>query len=115
MVPMPVIIKQKSRFLRRASLCYDAAMPLGGEKAAEMVRLANLYADLADNLRDEADETDNADCPRCGRRMAPKGVFPATEVLPTRLIFHCACGESLTCRTRNRETGQPMGALREIE
>jgi hypothetical protein len=106
---MAVIIKQKSRYLRRASLCYDAALPLQGDKAAEMVRLANIYADLADTLRDEK-ESENPNCTLCGLRMAPKRVLHATEVFPARLIFQCACGESLTCRKHGREAGSPVRA-----
>jgi hypothetical protein len=103
---MAVIIKQRSRYLRRASLCYDAALPLQGDKAAEMVRLANICADLADTLCDEK-ESKNPNCTLCGLKMTPKGVLHATEFFPARLIFHCACGEALACRKRGREAGQP--------
>jgi hypothetical protein len=78
---MAVIIEQKSRYLRRASLCYDAVLLLQREKAAEMVRLANIYADLADTLRDEK-ESEDPNCTLCGLRMAPKRVLHATEVFP---------------------------------
>jgi hypothetical protein len=97
---MAIIIKQRSRYLRHASLCYDVAVPLTRDKAAEMVRLGNLYSDLAEALR-RNDAPDCPECPRCGLKMTPRSALRATELLPMRQVFHCVCGEFLTCRKRD--------------
>jgi hypothetical protein len=101
---MTVIIKQQSRHLHRASLYYTVAVPLEGEKATEMVRLGNLYSDLADTLRSDVVEENHPECPRCGLRMSPKIVLRATEFLPVREVFRCFCGETLTCRKREPDS-----------
>jgi hypothetical protein len=42
-------IDQKERYLQQAALCYEIAGTMSGEGAASMMRLAKIYAALADN------------------------------------------------------------------
>lgn len=78
---------------------------MSGNKAAEMIRLGNLYSDLADAINgpiraSSLGEEDAAhDCPQCGIVMKPIQLFPQTELFPARQMFCCVdCGETLTCR-----------------
>ena len=42
-------IDQKERYLQQAALCYEIAGTMSGEGAASMVRLAEIYAALAED------------------------------------------------------------------
>jgi hypothetical protein len=99
---MAIMIDQKSRYLRQASVCYEVAASMSGRKAGEMVRLANVYSDLADALNGSsavAVREDHPDCPQCGLTMKPSQLLPATDLFPARETLFCeGCGEALTCR-----------------
>jgi hypothetical protein len=95
---MTIVIDQQSRYLRQASPCYEIAETLIGERVISMVHLGDLYSNLAAALRSVTDKEDSPDCPHCGQLMEPTNRFPKTDVFPARQIFHCRCGEALTCR-----------------
>jgi hypothetical protein len=95
---MAPMINAKSRYLQRASLCYEIAETLKGERIIAMVHLGDLYSNLAAALRSVTDKADSPECARCRRLMEPTNLLPKTDAFPARLIFHCQCGEALTCR-----------------
>jgi hypothetical protein len=95
---MTTMTNTKSRYLKCASLCYEIAETLSGERVASMVHLGDLYSELAAGLRSVTDKEDSPDCPHCGQLMKPTNLLPKTEVFPARQEFHCRCGETLTCR-----------------
>jgi hypothetical protein len=104
MGPMATTIK--SRYRRHASICYEVAATMNGSKTAEMVRLANVYSDLADALGVDSPECARVDreeasphCPQCRSAMKRIHVLPETELFPVREEFSCEkCGETLICR-----------------
>jgi hypothetical protein len=99
---MAILIRQASRYLRNASLCYELAAAIREDKASAMIRLGDHYSELADALVMQSQgassgENDlNPVCPNCGSDMRP--AEPDIEVLLDRLKYRCACGEALTCR-----------------
>jgi hypothetical protein len=96
---MTTMTNTKSRYLRRASLCYEIAETLSDERVISMVHLGDLYSNLAAALRSVTDKADAPECPHCGQLMQPTNLLPKTDVFPARQRFHCRCGEALTCRT----------------
>ena len=94
----------KSRYLQRASLCYEIAATMTGEKVSSMIHLGDLYSDLATALNVASPEQRTVaeefypECPHCGLEMRPNVLLPKTGMLPPRQRFHCACGEALICR-----------------
>jgi hypothetical protein len=93
------MINTKSRYLQRASLCYEIAETLSAERVISMVHLGNLYSELAAGLRSIADKAELPECLHCRRLMEPTNLLPKTDVFPARRSFRCQCGEALTCRT----------------
>jgi hypothetical protein len=94
----------KGRYLQRASLCYEIAATMTGEKVSSMVHLGDLYSDLANALNTASPEpaaiAEQAfpECPHCGSEMQPHVLLPKTGLFPARQKFHCACGEALIYR-----------------
>jgi len=91
-----MMIDQKSRYLRQASVCYEIAETLRGERVISMAHLADLYSNLTAALRSVADQEEPPECPHCGQLMKPVNLLPKTDVFPARQTFHCHCGEALT-------------------
>jgi hypothetical protein len=102
----------KEQYRRRASLCYEIAAGMTGERAASMTRLGDTYAALAV----DADQPLNAfvpatkyaapRCKQCGKDMRVSLTLPRTEILPAIQAFCCdACGETLIWKGRARPRG----------
>jgi hypothetical protein len=108
------IVSQKARYRRQASLCYEIAATLDGERVAAMVHLGDVYAGLAaepdEPLRFAAvslargetrgdDGEDAPECPRCRSAMRRTGSLAPSGPLPAREMFRCrGCGEALVCK-----------------
>jgi hypothetical protein len=96
------MIDQKERYRRHASLCYEIAAGMTGERAASMTRLGDTYTALAV----DADQPLNAfvpatkyaepRCRKCGKEMQVALSLPRTDIMPAMQSFRCdACGETL--------------------
>jgi hypothetical protein len=99
-----IIVSQRARYRRQASLCYEIAATMSGEKVAAMVHLGDVYSGLADApdqrwpVPPPADE-DAPECPHCRQAMDRMHSLPPTNLLPAREAFRCLdCGESLVCK-----------------
>jgi hypothetical protein len=99
-----IIVSQKARYRRRASLCYEIAAMMSGERVAAMVHLGDVYSGLA-AAPDERwsapppAEEDAPECPHCRTAMDRMHSLPPTNLLPAREAFRClGCGESLVCK-----------------
>jgi hypothetical protein len=97
------VLDQKERYRRQASLCYDIAATMTGERAMSMLRLGDTYASLAiDPARllpnDFSSPRTYVDpvCKKCGEKMRWTHSVPQTEIIPGTQAFHCdACKETL--------------------
>jgi hypothetical protein len=96
------MMDQKERYRRHASLCYEIAAGVTGERAASMTRLGDTYASLAV----DADQPLNAFVPatkyaeprrrKCSKEMKITLTLPRTDIMPAMQAFRCdACGETM--------------------
>jgi hypothetical protein len=101
-----IIVSQKARYRRQASLCYQIAETLAGDRVAAMVHLGDVYSGLAD-APDEpwavasapSAREDMLECPRCRLAMQRTGSFAQKGDLPAREAFRCrGCGDTLVCK-----------------
>jgi hypothetical protein len=99
-----VVVSQKARYRRQASLCYEIAATLSGDKVAAMAHLGDVYAGLAaaPNAPWQAAlaMVSEDECPHCWSPMERTHSLPGTDLLPAREAFRCTgCGETLVCKT----------------
>jgi hypothetical protein len=96
------MMDQKERYRRHASLCYEIAAGMTGERAASMTRLGDSYTALAV----DADQPLNSfvpakkyaepQCRKCGAPMHVALTLPRTDIMPAMQAFRCdACGVTL--------------------
>lgn len=101
------VTDQKPRYRRQAELCYEIAAMIGGEKAATMARLGDIYSSLA-TLPDEQrapalSETKNSHplCPKCRSNVRLIHSLPRTNFLPAMQGFRCDnCGRTLVWKSK---------------
>jgi hypothetical protein len=100
---------QKERYRRHASLCYEVAANMTGERAESMTRLGDTYAALAV----DSDQPPNAfvpatkyaepRCKKCGKEMRLTHSLPRTDIVPAMQAFRCdACGETMIWKSTDR-------------
>jgi predicted RNA-binding Zn-ribbon protein involved in translation (DUF1610 family) len=112
---------QKERYRRHASLCYEIATGMTGERAASMTRLGDTYTALAVDagqpLNALVPPTKYADphCRKCGKEMRVTLTLPRTDIMPAMQSFRCdACGETLIWKSqRARRSGEAHAGIAE--
>jgi DNA-directed RNA polymerase subunit RPC12/RpoP len=103
------MMDQKERYRQHASLCYEIAANISGERAASMTRLGDTYAALAV----DADQPLNAFipaskyaeplCAKCGKDMKVTHTLPRTDIMPAMQAFRCdTCGETMIWKGKHR-------------
>jgi hypothetical protein len=100
------IVSQKARYRRQASLCYEIAAMLDGEKVAAMVHLGDVYSGLAAEPAEKwlaavgrSGADDQPECPHCRLAMRRTHTAAPTGHLPAMDRFECrSCGETLICK-----------------
>ena len=110
-----IIVSQKVRYRRQASLCYEIAATLSGERVAAMAHLGDVYSGLAAAPDDRwsamsvaAANEDVPECVHCRRTMERTGSLPSNGHLPARETFRCdGCGETLVCKKIESEENAP--------
>jgi hypothetical protein len=97
------VVDLKERYRRQASVCYEIAATMSGERAISMLRLGDTYAALAsdpDRLlpNDFSSPRKYVDpvCKKCGQKMQWAHSLPSTDTVPATQAFRCgACNETL--------------------
>jgi hypothetical protein len=99
------IVSQKARYRRQASLCYEIAAMMSGERVAAMVHLGDVYAGLASapdgrwSVAAVRSAKVHPECPQCGSEMERTHSLPQADHLPAREAFQCTiCGETLVSK-----------------
>jgi hypothetical protein len=106
------MMDQKERYRRHATLCYEIAAGMTGERAASMTRLGDAYAALAVDadhpLNTFVPPTKYAEprCRKCGKQMHVTLTLPRTDIMPAMQDFRCAsCGETLIWKGKHARSG----------
>jgi hypothetical protein len=115
------MMDQKERYRRHASLCYEIAAGMTGERAASMTRLGDTYSALAV----DADQPLNAfvpaskyaepHCKKCGNEMKVALSLPRTDIMPAMQAFRCdPCGETMIWKGQHtRRNGEANARVAE--
>ena len=92
-----VTIDQKERYRQQAARCYELVATMSGDKATWMVRLAEIYAGLADDpdaVERPAIYVERR-CEKCGKKMTLTHSLHRFDVGPAMQAFRCdSCGEA---------------------
>ena len=99
-------VNQKDRYRQRASLCYEIAATMFGDKATSMKRLGDIYAGLIEDF--DKSRTDGfvitgknvrPNCVKCGREMRLAYSLPPTNSLSAMQAFCCdGCSKTIICK-----------------